>query len=153
MSENGEIQFPAPSPAVQLRTALTEYLKEHLPYQCATREGQIRSAWDTSGEITQPAGVYTSAIDRGGHNGLPGRVLVDVDLSATAWSHLNEDSTGMECDIIASCIQQILADFEPTLQGWIVRGIDSWEAGEITVQDAFRQCEIKTTIYLQNSNY
>ena len=150
---DGVVAFPTLSPAAQLRRALVQHLRDTVPFGSNVLERQIRGQLDVAGEITQSGGVFVSAIDRGGHDGIPGRVLVDVDLSATAWTHLNEDAGGLECDIIASAVQAALAaGFAPTLEGWAVRHITSWTAGELTERDSFRMCEISATVYLENLN-
>ena len=149
---DGAVDFPDLSPAVQLRRALVQYLRDTVPFTTNVQEGQIRGQFDVAGEITQGAGCFVSAVDLGGHNGLPGRILVDVELTATAWTHLNEDGNGLECDVIASAIQAALSDgFNPPLDGWAIRHIQSWTAGEITTQESFRMCEVKTTVFLQNN--
>ena len=63
-------------PARQVQQALINEMRLRPP--CGIDPSQIRAKLDTSGEMKGFSGITVSVSDLGGHDGLPGRILVDV---------------------------------------------------------------------------
>lgn len=147
-------------PARQIQTALIGEMRLRPP--CGIDPQQIRAKLDTSGELKGFCGITVSVSDLGGHDGMPGRILVDVKVRVMVWTHVDEDMDGSLCDDLASDVRRLLPTLNdngddwtlPPLDGWAVRFPGIVQTGEPELSDdgAFRVKELSTTMFLQNTN-
>lgn len=145
-------------PARQIQQALITEMRLRPP--CGIDPQQIRAKLDTSGELKGFSGITVSVSDLGGHDGLPGRILVDVKVRVTIWTHVDEDMDGSLCDDLASDARRLMPTLNDTGEDWILPPLDGWAVrfpgtiavGEPELSDdgAYRIKEITTTMYLQN---
>ena len=96
-------------PATQLREHIIRYLDFNQP-EMPLLEGKVRKLWDVSGDLPQgDTGIVVSCEDLGGHNGMPGRELVDVRVNIRIFTNLDEDDTGVLLDNLESETMRLLA--------------------------------------------
>lgn len=147
-------------PSQQIQLALIHEMRLRPP--CGIDPQQIRAKLDTSGELKGFCGITVSVSDLGGHNGLPGRVLIDVRVRVTIWTHVDEDHDGSLCDNLSSEARKLLPMLNengndwtlPPLDGWAVRFPGVIQTGEPELSDdgAYRVKELSTTMFLQNKH-
>lgn len=148
-------------PASQIQQALVNEMRLRPPQDIDPQ--QIRTSLDMSGQLKGFMGITVSASDLGGHEGLPGRILIDVKVSVTAWTHIDEDADGSICDALASDIRQLMPTLNdsnddwtlPPLDGWAVRfpGIIQASESMLSPDGVYRVKEITATMYLQNTHF
>lgn len=138
------------TPADQITACIVTSLRES---DCASilPEGQIRSKLDVSGAPVGFMGLVVTAADIGGHNGIPGRILIDVTATVQAFTHLDEDMDGTEMARLSSAVMDALQNIDYNLDGWTVRFPGDWTATEPSVEDAFRRVDFTATLFLQTS--
>lgn len=141
------------SPAPIIRDHIVQVLRaaEAEPIM-QTPECQIRAALDVSGEPRGPYGIIVAAADLGGHGGLPGRVLVDVRVTITVFTHLDEDADGHRLDDLAAAVMETIPSIGVAVPGWHIRFPGVWQLDEATMDDVFRTADITATLYLQACN-
>ena len=142
------------SPATQLREHIIHYLNVNQP-EMPLLAGKVRKLWDVSGDMPQGnTGIVVSCEDLGGHNGMPGRLLVDVRVNIRIFTNLDEDDTGVLLDNLESETMRLLAGMQdPDLKDWIVRFQGSWTITEPTNPRDNMRCQvISTTMFLQSKN-
>lgn len=118
-------------------------------------EGQIRSTLDTSGSPAGISAVVVRARDLGGHQGLSSRVLVDVELTVTVRTHLDEDPDRTAHDAAVAAAQAALpSGWAPALTGWVVRHVRAWEVSDARVDESgvFRDTDLARTVLVQASS-
>lgn len=141
----------APAPADQITACIVHSLRESECMLIVPQE-QIRSKLDVSGAPVGFMGAVVTAEDKGGHDGIPGRILIDVAATVQAFTHLDEDADGIEMARLASAVMEALQDIAYPLDGWHVRFPGDWTSSESMVDDAFRRIDFNATLYLQKSS-
>lgn len=139
-------------PATQLREHIIRYLDFNQP-EMPLLEGKVRKLWDVSGDLPQgDTGIVVSCEDLGGHNGMPGRELVDVRVNIRIFTNLDEDDTGVLLDNLESETMRLLAAMpDPDLKDWIVDFQGSWTVTEPdNPRDSMRRQVISTIMFLEN---
>ena len=147
-------------PARQVQQALINEMRLRPP--CGIDPSQIRAKLDTSGEMKGFSGITVSVSDLGGHDGLPGRILVDVKVRVMVWTHVDEDKDGSLCDDLASETMRLMPTLNDNNDDWILPPLDGWavrfpgniqtDEPELSADGAYRVKEISTTMFLQNLN-
>lgn len=146
-------------PAPQIQQCLIDLLRQAaIP---SVDPDDIRGTLDTSGRPKGFTGCTVHAVDRGNHNGIPGRILVDVEVDIDVYSHVNEDADGSICSNAVSFIRPLLPSLSdmgndwtlPPLENWRVRYPGNWETtGPVLSPDAaYRVYTISATLFLQNT--
>jgi len=146
----------ATCPAIEVRDAILSMLAaadslSDLP------DGSIRAKLDVSGVPRGPASVIVSARDLGNHNGIPGRILVDVQAIVQIMTHLDEDQDGALADSLMSAAMAALGGATAasySLNGWEVGYPGQWASDEphIDSDGVFRVCRLSATLFLQKTN-
>ncbi len=142
------------SPAIQLREHVINYLNNNQP-ETPLVTGKVRALWDVSGDLPKgDTGIVVSCEDLGGHNGMPGRLLVDVKVNVRVFTNMDEDDTGILLDNLESETMRLLAAMPaPDLKDWIVRFQGSWRASEPMNPQGSMRCQIlTTTMFLQSKS-
>lgn len=142
------------SPATQLREHIIDYLNKNQP-ELPLLEGKVRALFDVSGDKPMgDTGIVVSCEDLGGHNGLPGRLLVDVRVNVRVFTQMDEDDTGVMLDNLESDTMNLLAAMpDPDLKDWIVRFQGSWTASEpANPRDNMRAQVLSTVMFLQSKS-
>ena len=138
------------APATQVRDYLISLL------QAASLDidaSSIRAKLDVSGSApATPEMVIVTASDKGGHNGLATRVLIDIEATVSILTHLDEDETGSANDALEAQIMPALAAIPrgTALNGWTIRFEGNWQSQDpAIVNDSFRARDITATLFLQ----
>lgn len=110
--------------------------------------GQIRRRLDTDGDPKGLSGVTVAVEDRGDHPGCTGRVLVDVGVEVTVWSHLNDDSTGEQCEATGEKVLQLLPSLSYSLSSWRVAYGGGWKRTAPAMAGVFRKMVLTAVLPL-----
>jgi len=140
------------APAIQVREAIIAHLRSSAEL-AGIDDGQIRAMLDVSGTPRGDRAIIVSARDLGGHGGMPGRVLIDVEASISIMTNLDEDPSGSAADELLSSVAIAIENISYSLNGWRVpfRGI--WKGTHATTADeSFRLVNMTATLYLQKTN-
>jgi len=137
------------SPAPFIRDFLIQSLQ--LSLESLLPPSQVRGQLDVSGEMRGTEGAVVSASDKGGHNGLPGRILVDADVSICVFTHLDDDTDGSRLDELVSAVFGALPSIAyPQFPGWRVTFPGIWQASSPQIMDdSYRQQTLTATIFTQ----
>ena len=135
------------NPAREVADAIVAHIQGLAP-GLGIEAAQVRRKLDLSGNPKELAGVMVSTTDRGDHPGCVGRVLVDVGVEITAWTHLNDDADGSHCDAIAGALMAAMQTIDYALPDWHVAWRGSWSATAPAAGDAYRAITISATLPL-----
>lgn len=135
------------NPAQEITVALVNYLRSLAP-SLGIDERQIREIYDLSGQQKELAGISVAVIDKGDHPGNVGRILVDCDVTVTAWTHLNDDADGSLCHSLAGGILFAVQSITYDLPSWKVAFKGSWQMSSPTAADTYRAIQLKATLPL-----
>ena len=142
------------SPAIQLREHIIHYLSINQP-EMPFVSGKVRAVWDVSeGTHVGDESIIVSCEDLGGHNGLPGRTLVDVKVNVRVLTNMDKDDTGVQLDNLESDTMKLLANMpDPDLKDWTVNFQGIWMVSEpANPRDNMRVQVLSTIMFLENKS-
>ena len=112
---------------------------------------QIRPSSDQSDPPVGAAAIVVAASDKGNHNGIPGRILVDVDASVEVRSSLTDDPDMTAFNALSQAAFQSLCGIanDTPIPGWDIRYGSEWASGEVMQDALYRYIEFSASIILQ----
>lgn len=126
-----------------MRNALVDHLRGLAgEFSRPVEPSQIRGMLDMSGQPRESLGVVVSGEDLGDHAGNTGRILVDVRLVCSVWSHIDEDADGILCDTLAEDVFMgvLSMDWRNHMPyGWSCAWNGNWTIGESELEASWRR--------------
>lgn len=137
--------------SIDLQDYLLELLKAREDLSDLSEAEQIRPESDMADPPVGAFAVTVGVQDKGAHLGIPGRILVDVDVTVEVRASVTEDpelsATRALARAVFAAIDGIANDIH--LKDWTIRHHVPWIQSPLGVGDLYRYATFTSTFLLQ----
>ncbi len=116
---------------------------------------QIRATTDQADPKVTGAAIVVDVTDKGSHLNLPGRVLLDFDVSVAVRTSLTEDEDRSRYNALIQGVEEALDELprdEEQTGGFTILYAESWKYTGIAVDGFYRYNNLTTSLLVYNNS-